>query len=226
MFGTFLYHNADAAAPADWTTKLVPVGAMWGNDHGKTDPAEYLQGSVTAEVGSLISAGQLFDLSKRKTLGWFERVNGTFDNPRSSCLSCHATAQVHRTEIIKHFLTPALAGSAGTDQNRMLWFRDIPAGGTFTFTSEQLALVNQGNPNSLRADWTPQLMADFVGTDYSLQLRMAIENARFFDLQRAINSLIVMSNRLPEPMLTATAVERFQSDAAAEAARIEWAGEP
>jgi hypothetical protein len=224
VYGTFMYFNDTGTAPADWKQKLLPVGIMWGNDRGKK--ADYKEQVLSPVMAQLRDQGKLFDLTKRKTFGWFDRVNGPLDNPVSSCLSCHSTAQVHRTEIIKQFITPALVQGQSTDDNKMLWFRNVPPGGTFTFTPAELGLVRQGQPNSVRADWTPALMADFVSTDTSLQLRMAIENARFFDLQNAVTVVQQMSTRTGTAMLAPGARERLLEDFRRESNRIERAGEP
>ena len=150
VYGTFMYYNDSGAAPADWKQKLLPVGVMWGNDPGKT--SGYQEQVLSPVIAQLRDQGKLFDLTKRKTFGWFDRVNGPLDNPISSCLSCHSTAQVHRTQIIKQIITPALVSEqVATDENKMMWFRNVPPGGTFTFTPEQLALVRQDGPDDVRA---------------------------------------------------------------------------
>jgi len=224
VYGTFMYHNDTGAAPADWKQKLLPVGVMWGNDPGKK--ADYKEQVLSPAIAQLRDQGKVFDLTKRKTFGWFDRVNGPLDNPISSCLSCHSTAQVHKTQIIRQIITPALISGQATDENKMLWFRDVPPGGTFTFTPEQLALVRQDGSDDVRARWTTALMADFVSTDTSLQLRMAIENARFFELQNAVLRLSEAETRLGTPIFAAGARERLLEAFRREASRIERAGEP
>ena len=69
-------------------------------------------------------------------------------------------------------------------------------------------------------------MADFVSTDTSLQLRMAIENARFFDLQNAVVRLDAIAQRTATPMLAPGARDRLLEAFRKEASRIERAGEP
>lgn len=224
VYGTFLYFNpTPGTTPTDWTKNLIPVGSMWGNDHGKKKLADYVEESLNPAVAQLRDDGKLFDPAKRKTFGYFDRVNGPLDNPQSACLSCHATAQVHKTVAIKHFILPALVASKNTDTNRMLWFRDIKAGTPFTFTAQQLKLVDQGSASTVRADWTVALMKDFVSTDYSLQLRLAIENARSFTVQSAIATLQSMAPA--HAMVSSGLMQKMVRDSKIESLRIERAGE-
>jgi hypothetical protein len=227
VFGTFIYYNGDTAVPTDWKTKLIPIGVMWGNDHDRMISTTFTEQVLNPAVAALATSGKLFDLSKRQTFGWSGRVNGILDNPVSSCLSCHGTAQVHKTENIKQFILPALQSGHVTDENKMLWFRNTPAGTPFTFTTDELALVEQGNSNPLRADWTEALMADFASTDYSLQLRMAIENERFFNgVQQAVDVLERMSTQLQDPVLTTNARTKLQEAFRRESKIIARSGDP
>jgi len=76
VFGTFIYRSdAAGAGPLD---RLVPVGLMWGNDLDQT---------WANEIGNPPA-------SPSPHLGWKGRLNGPVDNPKSSCLSCHARAVV------------------------------------------------------------------------------------------------------------------------------------
>ncbi|MFZ5441430.1 MAG: hypothetical protein ACOZQL_15595 [Myxococcota bacterium] len=189
VYGTFLYFADEASPQSDWKKNLVAVGSMWGNDPGVLDPKLYKEQVINPVVLKLRDDGKLFDLSKRKEFGWKDRMNGPIDNPVSSCLSCHGTAQVHQDKSIKHFITPTLKSPA-TDDQRMWWFTNVKAGGTFTFTPQQLARVNQGAPSTQRATWDAALMKGFVSADYSLQLRMGIENAREFALDQAVEKVL------------------------------------
>jgi hypothetical protein len=88
VFGTFMYQNdAPGATPLD---RLVPVGLMWGNDPTLKKP-QYDMGTRPAETW-LNTAGM--PATKSPHFGWLDRLNGPVDNPRSSCLSCHARAVV------------------------------------------------------------------------------------------------------------------------------------
>lgn len=225
VFGTFMYANTAGAVVVDWKTHMRPVGAMWGNDPGKNDIAAYQEQKLTDEIVKLRDGNSLWQQPPRHDFGWKDRVNGPIDNPVSSCLSCHGTAQVHKTINVKQFITPSLKAPA-TDEGRMLWFRNVKAGETFTFTPEQLKLVDQRNPSVVRADWTPALMADFVSTDYSLQLRMGIESARAYAIQTSISALsdINAQKSLAAVKALTSASSAVHKDFQREFKRIERAG--
>jgi hypothetical protein len=88
VFGTFMYQNdAPGTGPLQ---QLVPVGLMWGNDPDLTK-AKYDMGDRTAQTW-LNTSGM--PATKSPHFGWLDRLNGPVDNPRSSCLSCHARAVV------------------------------------------------------------------------------------------------------------------------------------
>jgi hypothetical protein len=106
VFTTFVY-DKDAPGGGTWD-KLVPLGAMWGNDPkfanepGGTDP----NGGPLQETWINPAAPQY----AKATLGWGGRLSGPIDvaerhnvlltngqnvpvQRASSCLSCHGTAQ-------------------------------------------------------------------------------------------------------------------------------------
>jgi hypothetical protein len=119
VFGTFIY-NGDVAGKTVWD-RMVPVGAMWGNDEGVT-AADVNGGKPIKE--STINHGSNLPLysvqSPRQHLGWAGRLNGPVDNPASSCLSCHSTAQWPiASQMVPLAKDPP--GSAGW----MRWFRNI-----------------------------------------------------------------------------------------------------
>jgi hypothetical protein len=86
VFGTFMYQNDAPGAGA--LDRLVPVGLIWGNDPGLTKK-EYDAGTRAVQTW-LNTAGM--PATKSPHFGWLSRLNGPIDNPRSSCLSCHARA--------------------------------------------------------------------------------------------------------------------------------------
>jgi hypothetical protein len=114
-FGTFVY-DADAPGTTPWE-RMVPVGLQWGNDPGVT-PAMVAAGTALQETAINPAV-----LPLNLKLGWAGRLNGPVDNPASSCLSCHSTAQVPQGAMIP----PSTAG----DQARLRWFRNIKAGEPF-----------------------------------------------------------------------------------------------
>jgi hypothetical protein len=112
VFGTFVYDgNATGATPWD---RLEPVGLMWGNDPTvteatKTDTTHLVQTWINPDVGP------------PQHLGRAGRLNGPVDNPKSSCLSCHSTAEWEA----KANVLP------GSHDDVMRWFRNLKANEAF-----------------------------------------------------------------------------------------------
>lgn len=118
VFGTFVYDgNAPGATP--WQ-RMVPLGLMWGNDP-----------TVTPTQGTLQETKINPNVNTPQHLGWAKRLNGPVDNKRSSCLSCHSTAQFPE---FSDFLPPA----TGSDQTKLRWFRNIKAGEPFEVGAKSL----------------------------------------------------------------------------------------
>lgn len=135
VFGTFIYDaNAPGATPWD---RLAPVGLMWGNDPTRV-------GTTQALRQTKISAG----LQIPQHLGFEKRLNGPVDNPRSSCLSCHSTAQVRND--LSQPARAAIAPNNASLQTLRLYFRNIKSGVPFDAGARSL--------------------------DYSLQLQNGIAN--------------------------------------------------
>lgn len=116
VFGTFVY-DADAPGRSAWE-RMLPLGLMWGNDPGVTP--EHVASGTALKEGILNTA--LPD-SHPKHLGWAGRLNGPVDNPTSSCLSCHATAQLPR--IDQH------PKPEDETSEKLRYFRNIQAGQPF-----------------------------------------------------------------------------------------------
>ncbi len=111
VFGTFVYQS-DAPGKTGWD-RLMPVGVMWGNDPQQiVDPKSKIRESwINPEV-------------QLPHYGFAGRLNGPVDNPRSSCLSCHATGQVPVVE--------KMAPQNNADQAELLkYFRNLLAGEPF-----------------------------------------------------------------------------------------------
>ena len=121
VFGTFVYNAAlKQAGDTPWD-RLMPVGIMWGNDPNFT-PAP---GTRPAESWVNPDAVTLLTTSVRNQLGYQGRVNGPVDNPMSSCLSCHMTAQDKPAPIMFE-----RRADTGTDpyyaaRPRSDWFRNL-----------------------------------------------------------------------------------------------------
>lgn len=80
---------------------LVPVGLMWGNDHGIAMAdwsafAPLTQSKINDDLAGVVWQGNGVTWPERPFPGFQGRLNGPADNLRSSCLSCHAMAQWRR----------------------------------------------------------------------------------------------------------------------------------
>ncbi len=138
VFGTFTY-NSKAPGATPWD-KVEPVGIMWGNDPG-VRVADIRKGKTLTQTIINESPDLPF-----QHLGWANRLNGPVDNPISSCLSCHSTAQ---WPLGGFSLVPGRKVLPDSDE-WMTWFRNIKAGQPFTPGKTSL--------------------------DYSLQLSVGIQN--------------------------------------------------
>jgi hypothetical protein len=124
VFGTFTY-NGTLPGQNGWA-KLVPIGLMWGNDPGVT--------VAMVRQGYLLRESRIYRNTAvpRQHLGWAGRLNGPVDNPISSCLSCHSTAQW--PAVAPAIPTNAQPGSPGW----LNWFRNIGPGQAFSAGSKSL----------------------------------------------------------------------------------------
>ena len=113
IFATYAYDGSRGGA--GWWERMVAVGIMWGNDP-KLDQAAFNAGTRVTE--SWINP----DLRTPQHLGFLGRLNGPVDNPKSSCLSCHMTAQ---TPVRSPMMPPNDSGFP------MRWFENMPAGNSF-----------------------------------------------------------------------------------------------
>ncbi|WP_157778625.1 hypothetical protein [Massilia violaceinigra] len=116
VFATLSY-NGNAAGATPWE-RMELVGVMWGNDLAKN------QQWINKMIGT------------PQHLGADGRLNGPVDNPRSSCISCHATAQ---TPSRSPMIAPSQAESARWFAN-YLGSQPFDAGSTPTDYSLQIAM--------------------------------------------------------------------------------------
>lgn len=162
IFGTYQY-NSQAAAKVKWN-RLVPVGLQWSNDPINTDQDPH---TSLKDPNAKIAMNEL-KLTPRNEklngtwvnpspdlppthLGWNGRLNGPVDNPMSSCMSCHQTAQYPFVSLMgPTFLRPKDKIPAQGSKGWMHWFRDLKCGEDFDAGSDS--------------------------TDGSLQLAMSIRN--------------------------------------------------
>ncbi len=163
VFGTFVY-DKNAKGKTAWD-RMVPVGLMYGNDPTIT--------KAMAQIGKKLRESIITKNSKpSQHLGWGGRLNGPVDNPNSSCLSCHSTAQWWKNEenipkdlkppaeIMPHLsiTLPGASQSLPVEYDStywMDWFRNVPAGVPF----------NKG---------VSYLSQDAESLDYSLQLAAGV----------------------------------------------------
>ncbi|CBN55387.1 conserved hypothetical protein [Kamptonema sp. PCC 6506] len=122
IFGTFQY---DSSIQADSPWKRVrPLTLMWGNDPNLTQ-SMYEAGQTPKESWVDSEAPVVkyrsnppVGINAPKTLGWAGRGNGPVDNPLSSCLSCHSTAQWPK----RSDMTPP---EKLTQLAKLFWFRNL-----------------------------------------------------------------------------------------------------
>ena len=129
VFGTFQYNGAQANK-VPWEN-LVPLGIQWGNDPDIRDHHVNAQPAATVRNPRLKET-VINDDDKELPpthLGWGGRLNGPVDNPMSSCMSCHATAQVRA----KSPLSPTFqsAPPAPGSDAWMRWFKNYRCGERF-----------------------------------------------------------------------------------------------
>lgn len=119
FFGSLVYEKSTIGI--DGWRKLAPGGLQWGLDHG--------YGSASHRDGNLLretywSTPQPVLSTYKKELGWLGRLNGPVDNPKSSCMSCHLTAQWPNTvRMVPQDNLP--------EKERMIWFRSLPGNEAF-----------------------------------------------------------------------------------------------
>jgi len=148
IFGTYQYNGA-VAKKNPWEN-LVPLGIQWGNDpdvrehHVNDRPDKTVRNPKLKET--IINDD---DTELPPThLGWNGRLNGPVDNPMSSCMSCHATAQVRQ----KSPLSPTFQRAPpepGSDA-WMRWFQNYRCGDRFD--------------------------QDIPSADFSIQLAISVQN--------------------------------------------------
>jgi hypothetical protein len=156
VFGNFAY-NGLLDNDNRWYN-LAPVGIMWGNDpeeRKSTNNPKPLKTIINPNLKETIINPNNKELPPMH-LGWGSRLSGPVDNPNSSCMSCHSTAQYPVVSAIMPFIPPKPiipipdTGSIANDA-WMKWFRNVPCG-------------------------TPFDPGKAVSFDYSLQLVQSVQN--------------------------------------------------
>jgi hypothetical protein len=153
VFGTFHY-DSTVSATNPWR-KLRALSLTWGNDPKLTETM-YLNGtkpeqswvnalSPIAIYRNSVSAGG----PAPRVFGLAGRANGPVDNPASSCLSCHGTAQIPAS-------VPMIPQNGLSETQKLVWFRNLAPNESFSPRSVSLDFslqlgvgiqnFNQANP--------------------------------------------------------------------------------
>ena len=150
VYSTFVY---DMSVSGSMWDKMVPLGAMWGNDPGVNSPIAPPYPPLYETV--INPAAPAYS---KETLGWGGRLSGPNDGAvaqqavnistgenyqnlaLSSCMSCHSPAQDTFTSFLLPgpFPTDTLFVYTPGSANWNLWFRDDY--GTVPFDSGQVAM--------------------------------------------------------------------------------------
>lgn len=127
VFATYDYDESNAD-PNPWK-RLTAVGLMWGDDPTVNTPGQTL---TETWLNPALPAAM------KTHIGVDGRLIGPVDNPASSCISCHSTAQVDQgvaqsatgaTSIFTGNTT--IIPTSCTVAQRANWFRDLPSGTPF-----------------------------------------------------------------------------------------------
>ena len=163
VFGTYIYNGT--LDPSGGFRNLVPLGLQWGDDPDVTAPADNpLNQPITANWDETTPTNPLLKETVINSspdvpynhLGWGLRLSGPVDYFRSSCQSCHTTAEWPVVSPLNPDLVPMGQPGhwgpsyepGGADWNR--WFANLPLGTPFD--------------------------ANALTTDNILQLQIAIKN--------------------------------------------------
>lgn len=164
IFGTYCY-NGEVNRKNKWYN-LVPVGVQWGNDEDfrkRAHNKDHTQLAARKPTPNPLLRETLINRSDDlppQHLGWGGRLNGPADYFRSSCMSCHSTAQYPGLEKQHPDFELGLGYQPG-DEKWNSWFRNLDCGIPFGSVSKT---------DRPRRSYS---------MDFSLQLQIGIEN--FYD---------------------------------------------
>jgi len=150
LFGTFQY-NGQLGNKDPWEN-LIPVGLMWGNDPTITDSTYTNPKPTETKINPNLKESVINPDPKELPpthLGWNGRLNGPVDNPQSSCMSCHMTAEYPSLSALSPLFMAPPRPSPG-DAKWMRWFQNAKCGTPFD--------------------------AQAKSSDFSLQLAISIQN--------------------------------------------------
>jgi hypothetical protein len=175
VFATYVYDESRYPAEANAWRCLTPVGIQWDNDPTVTSGGTITQTWFNPNLPSAF----------KNHLGFGGRLVGPVDDQRSSCLSCHSTAEVDTAFKGSKLFTPASftnpnkkASSPYVCSDPMDWFRNLSSGisGSTPFGRQPLV----GNDLLCPVDTT---IAGLTSTDYSLQIQAALASVESFGVQ-------------------------------------------
>jgi hypothetical protein len=133
VFGTFCY-NGDLNEKNRWHN-LMPVGLQWGNDPQVDDPNDNPENKEPIETRINPKLKETVVSRDPKLppqhLGWGGRLNGPADYYRSSCMSCHATAQYPSVVQQHPDFDDSIRFNPG-DPQWSAWFRNLNCGQPFS----------------------------------------------------------------------------------------------
>jgi hypothetical protein len=120
-FATFVYDESLFPGEPNAWRRLTPLGIQWGNDPSVT-------GTVLAALNETWINGSM-PAAFKDHLGRAGRLIGPIDNPASSCMSCHSTAEVDMSKVgqATDFLGAAMIPPSPCS-DPMNWFRNLPSG--------------------------------------------------------------------------------------------------
>lgn len=179
VFATFVYDKT-MTAPTPWA-KLRPVGLMWGDDAGDTTAAaidetwpKWPPPGFPADLFHEDPASPTGAGTSTIPYGKLGRLNGPVDNPISSCISCHGTAQIvtGATSAAAMRGAPLVPPTSCSDAQDLFWFHDVAAGVPFGVMSSGGTGCTPASP----VVGTPPLHSQ----DYSLQLAVALTSSLFY----------------------------------------------
>ena len=134
IMGNFQY-NGNLNKPNKWKN-LVPVGIQWGDDKEVTTNASNptpTKTIINPEIKETIINPDTNELPATH-LGWNSRLNGPVDNPMSSCMSCHSTAEYKAHAPLSPLFDPKYSKDKDYQPGTpgwMQWFRNLPCGTPF-----------------------------------------------------------------------------------------------
>ncbi|HEX3127741.1 MAG TPA: hypothetical protein VH394_10445 [Thermoanaerobaculia bacterium] len=191
-FATYGYDESLFPSEPNAWRRLTPIGIQWGNDPGVTGTM------LTALNETWINSSM--PAAFKDHLGRAGRLIGPVDNPKSSCLSCHSTAEV---DMSKKGTANAFVGvmmvPPDVCSDKMSWFRNLKSdpGGSQAFGRAV---------SSCPVDIST---AGLTSLDYSLQLRVGLQSV--FGYQNAnpcFDFAKQYHDNLDEPTILTTIAQR------------------